>query len=136
MKKQSFVHLIAALGLVWLGACEGSNLFEEAGARGGGGSGGSGTVTIDLTGPSQATRGDTVFVNVLATASAGLSKITLTASGALSGDVTEDVSGTNYGATWFFLPPVGGDTVLVVKGTATDTQGRVSAPDSVKVRLN
>ncbi|HEY0671554.1 MAG TPA: hypothetical protein VGD27_04755 [Longimicrobiales bacterium] len=116
--------------VVVLGACEGSNLFEEAG-RGGIGS----DLSIDVTGPATATRGDSVTVAILAQATAGLQFVRITASGAITRDTTVTTSALVYAVNMRFPTVVGGDTVLVIGATARDRLGRDTGRDSVRVRL-
>ncbi|HET9441248.1 MAG TPA: hypothetical protein VFO52_13820 [Longimicrobiales bacterium] len=129
---KSFGKRVACLlgTVLVLGACEGSNLFEEAG-RGGLGS----DLSIDVTGPATANRGDSVTVAILAQAAAGLQFVRITASGAITRDTTITTTADVYAVNMRFPTVVGGDTVLVVSGIARDQLGRDTGRDSVRVRL-
>ena len=131
MKTMIFAQRIAlVLGTVFvLGACEGSNLFEDAGRPGGS------DLSIDLTGPATGIRGDSVSVNVLAQAQAGLQYVRITTAGAVTRDTLIMASGNVFNANMRFPTVVGGDTILVVRGVVRDLGGREVGPDSVRVRL-
>ncbi len=130
MKSLRIVAL--ALSVALLGACEGDNLFE--GGTGGGGA----ELSIDLTGPATGTKGDSVNVNVLATAVAGMQWVRITTTGAAAQWPTDTVittSGTVFQGVLRIPTLVGGPDTLVVRGRVRDTQNREAGPDSVLVRL-
>jgi hypothetical protein len=130
MKRLNFARLALLLGTVFvLGACEGSNLFEDAGRPRGS------DLSIDVSGPATGIRGDSVSVNVLAQAQAGLQYVRITTSGAVTRDTLIMTTGTVFNANMRFPTVVGGDTVLVVRGIVRDLAGDEAGPDSVRVRL-
>lgn len=124
--------LALALSVALLGACEGDNLFE--GGTGGGGS----DLSINMTAPATGTKGDTINVNVLATASAGMQWIRVTTTGAAAqwpADTVITTSGTVFQGVLRIPTLVGGPDTLIVRGRVRDTQNRDSSLDSVLVRL-
>ena len=130
MKRSRILAL--ALGVALLGACEGDNLFE-------GGTGGGGTdLSIDLTGPATGTKGDTINVNVLATATAGMQWVRITTTGAAAqwpADTVITTSGTVFQGVLRIPTLVGGPDTVIVRGRVRDTQNREAGPDSVLVRM-
>ncbi len=130
MKIGRRVALLLSTGLV-LAACEGSNLFEDAGNGAVGNA-----VNIDLSAQTSITSGQTLPVTVLAQASGGLQLIQISSRGAVDRDTAFTTSGTIFATTYnLVVPLVSTDTAVVVSARATDMLGNFSNVDSVRVRI-
>ena len=85
-----------------------------------------------------AQKGDTINVNVLATATAGMQWVRITTTGAAAqwpADTVITTSGTVFQGVLRIPTLVGGPDTVIVRGRVRDTQNREAGPDSVLVRM-